>query len=433
MKKILAIILSCLIVASTAACGNNAASSSVPATAGTAAQYKAGTYSITTNGMKGEMTVDVTFSDTAITDVKVTDHKETYGIGYGLDTTPIEAVPAQIVETQSLDVDMVSGATLTSTFLVNAVSEAVEKAGGDVTALKAQRTRPAPQDATYDVDVVVVGGGSAGLAAAIEAAENGADVLILEKQGIVGGATTRSGGKLMANGTETQKTQGISDSNEQMFEYLKSVGGDFINDEKLKTFVDNSLDTFNWMVDMGVQIKDVEPIHSSLPTWRVHNVVGGGGMTDGHGGQLIVPMMEKYKKVDGDIVYNVTANELLVNENKEVIGVKGAKADGSTVTVNAKSVILATGGYASNREMMKPYSDFTEKYSTQVPKGNVGDGITMAEAVGAQIYQNPGVQVVYVSYTCGVGINEESGLIVSEDGKRVENEYTYQYHVGDAL
>lgn len=429
MKKALALLLCCALAVSITACGNTASSSNVETTM----SYTPGTYTVTVPGMKGDMTVDVTFSETAITEVKVVDQHETYGIGYGMETTPIEVIPAQIVETQSLDVDMVTGATLTSTFLKNAVSQAVEQAGGNVEALKAERARPEAKDETYDVDVVVVGGGVAGLSSAIEAAENGADVLILEKQGIVGGATTRSGGKLMANGTDVQKAAGIEDSNELMFDYLKGIGGDMIDDTKLHQFVDHSLETYNWMVDMGVKVQDVEPIHSSLPIWRVHNVEGGGGMTDGHGGKIVIPMLDKYKAVDGDILYNVTANELIVNDNKEVVGVKGVKADGSNVTVNAKSVILATGGYASNREMMAPYADFTENYSTNVPAGNVGDGIVMGEAVGAQTFQNPSVQTVYVSYTCGVGINEESGLIVSEDGKRVANEYSYQFHVGNEL
>jgi len=423
MKKIAGMILCCILAFSFTGCGAGS----------DAVSYDAGTYSIKTPGMKGEMTVDVTFSETAITDVKVSDHKETFGIGYGLDTSPVEAIPAQIVETQNLDVDSVTGATLTSLFIKTAVAEAVNQAGGDAEALKAKRERAAGDDETLSADVVVIGGGSAGLSAAIEAAVNGADVLILEKQGIVGGATTRSGGKLMANGTDIQKEAGIDDSNKKMFEYLKGVGGDFINDGKLSRFVNNSLDTYNWMVDLGVKIHDVEPIHSSLPAWRVHNVVGGGGMTDGHGGQIIVPLMENYKKLDGDILYDVSADELLTDENNQVTGVKARRKDGSTVTVNAKSVILATGGYASNREMMAPYSDFTKDYATQVPAGNLGDGIKMAEAVGGQIYQNPSTQVVYVSFTCGVGINEEAGLIVTDKGERVANEYTYQYHVGDAL
>ena len=428
MKRALCLLLTSLVVVSTTACSTNTTTNK------STNKYTPGVYTATTNGMHGsEMVVDVTFDETSITDVKVVSHGETYGIGYGMDTTPIETIPSKIVETQSLDLDTVTGATLTTTFLINAVKDAVIQAGGTVENLATKTEATKGEDQSYDVDVVVVGGGVAGISAAIEAAANGADVLILEKQSIVGGATTRSGGKLMANGTDIQKAEGIEDSNELMYDYLKEVGGDLIDDEKLKGFVDNSLETYNWMVDMGVKVQDVEPIHSSLTPYRVHNTEGGGGMTDGHGGQIIVPMMNKYNELDGDILYNVTANELLTNDNNEIVGVKGLAKDGSTVTVNAKSVILATGGYAQNKEMMERYSEFTNGYSTQVPTGNVGDGITMAEAVGAQIFDSPSTQTVYVSYTCGVGINEESGLIVTEDGKRFVNEYTYQYHVGDAM
>lgn len=427
-KKILCLLLSSLILVSATACSNKDKNEGNKE----ANKYKPGVYTINTDGMKGEMVVDVTFDETSITDVKVVNHQETYGIGYGLDTAPIESIPGKIVETQSLDVDTVTGATLTSKFLVGAVKQAITEAGGNPENLPALEVAKG-EDQSYDVDVVVVGGGVAGLSAAIEAAEGGADVLVLEKQGIVGGATTRSGGKLMANGTEFQKAEGMEDSNELMFNYLKEVGGDLIDEEKVKNFVDNSLETFNWMIDMGVEVQDVEPIHSSLTPWRVHNTKGGGGMTDGHGGQVIVPMMNKYNEVDGDIIYNVTANEILTNDQNEVVGVKGLSKDGSTVTVNAKSVVLATGGYASNKEMMARYSDFATNYVTSVPAGNLGDGITMAEAVGAQTFDSPGAQTVYVSFTSGVGINEEPGLIVSEDGKRFVNEYTYQYHVGDKL
>ena len=424
-KKVLCLLLTSVMLLSATACGKDTKEESKN-------KYTPGVYTINTNGMKGEMTVEVTFDDSSITDIKVVNHSETYGIGYGMDTTPIEVLPKEIIKTQSLNVDTVTGATLTSKFLLQAVKEAVVEAGGDPEKLPNIETSKS-EDKTYDVDVVVVGGGVAGLSAAIEASQGGADVLILEKQGIVGGATTRSGGKLMANGTEYQKEANMEDSNEEMFAYLKKVGGDLIDDSKVKNFVDNSLETFNWMEDLGVEVQDVEPIHSSLTPWRVHNTKGGGGMTDGHGGQIIVPMLNKYNEVDGDILYNVTANELITNSDKEIVGVKGVNKDGSLVTVNAKSVILATGGYASNREMMAKYEDFTTGYSTQVPAGNIGDGITMAETVGGQIYENPSAQTVYVSYTSGVGINEEAGLIVSEDGKRFVNEYTYQYHVGDAM
>ena len=116
------------------------------------------------------------------------------------------------------------------------------------------------------------------------------------------------------------------------------------------------------------------------------------------------------------------------------MGVKATMSDGTPVTVNAKSVILATGGYAQNPEMLAKYSDFlTYTPYGSVPMTNTGDGLTMAVAVGAKNFDAPGLQLVYVSYDCYCGINEESGLIVSEDGVRVVDEYTYQSHVATAL
>ena len=239
MKRALCLLLTSLVLASTVTgCSSN---SNDGATSKGSNKYTPGVYTATTQGMHGsEMVVDVTFDESSITDVKVVSHGETFGIGYGMDTTPIEVIPGQIVETQSLDVDSVTGATLTTTFIKNAVKDTVVQAGGTVENLATKPEATKGEDQTYDVDVVVVGAGVAGISAAIEAAANGADVLILEKQGIVGGATTRSGGKLMANGTEIQKAEGIEDSNELMYDYLKEVGGDLIDDEKLHGFVDNS-------------------------------------------------------------------------------------------------------------------------------------------------------------------------------------------------
>lgn len=183
-----------------------------------------------------------------------------------------------------------------------------------------------------------------------------------------------------------------------------------------------------------MKVKDVEPIHSSLTPWRVHNVEGGGGQTSGHGGQITVPLTERAEELGVRFVYNTSGKELLTNDDGSVSGVKGETADGKSVTVNGKAVILATGGYCSSEEMMARFRDFLpSNKNTTVPAGNIGEGLVMAEAVGAKNFESEGLQLVYVSYTCGVGINEESGLIVSAAGERVVNEWSYQSHVADAL
>ncbi len=395
--------------------------------------YTPGTYTVETRGHNGPMTVEVTFTESAIESVKVAAHAETYGIGYGVSTAPIEAIPGKIVESQSLAVDTVTNATITSAVLTAAVADAVKQAGGDVDALKAVAAAPAA-DAVYDVDVVIVGAGAAGLSAALTAQEQKANVLVLEKSGITGGSTVRSDDKILAAGTPWQEKQGYTDNADMMYEYLMSFDRDDIMNETLvRAFCDASAANLQWLEDRGVKVQDVEYIHSALTPWRVHNVVGGGGQTSGHGGQITAPLTNLYEGNGGKILYNCRAEEL-ITEGGKVVGVKATMKDGSKVTVNAKSVILATGGYAHNEEMIAKYNDFlpTNAYST-VPKTNVGDGLTMAMAVGAKNFDAPGLQLVYVSYDCYCGINEESGLIVSEDGLRVVDEYTYQSHVAQAL
>ena len=396
---------------------------------------KAGTYTASAKGQNGDVTVAVTVDETSIKAVEVKEHKETYGLGYGLSTSPIETIPAAIVKEQSLAVDGVTSATVTSSAIKAAVSDCITQAGGDSAAFSAQPDKPAGVDETLNVDIVVVGAGAAGLSAATTALEAGANVLVLEKTGVTGGSTTRSGGKILAAGSKWQTEQGFSDNADMMYDYLMSFDRDKIMNKSLvKQFCDNSLDNLMWLVDRGVQIQDVEPIHSSITPWRVHNVKGGGGQTSGHGGQFCVPLTLAYEKAGGKILYNCPATELITDKSGAVVGVIAEKKDGGKVTVNAKNVVLCTGGYCHNEEMLAKYHDFLpNNMASGVPMGNVGDGLVMAQAVGAKNFDAPGMQLVYVNYDCYVGIAEESGLILSEDGDRVVNEYSYQSHVAQAL
>ena len=397
--------------------------------------YTPGTYTATAKGKIADITVEVTFTENAIADVKVVAHNETLGLGYGVSTAPIDMFPGQIVENQTLAVDAVTNATVTGNAILAAVADAVKQAGGDAEVLKTAEAKVAGEEIVYDVEVVVVGAGAAGLSAALAAQEMNANVLVLEKGGITGGSTVRSGGKILAAGTPWQEKQGYTDSAEMMYEYLMSFDrDDIMNEELVMTFSKGSAENLQWLEDRGVQVQDVEYIHSALTPWRVHNTMGGGGQTSGHGGQITAPLTNRYEGNGGKIVYNCRATELIANEAGTVVGVKAVMTDGTPVTVNAKSVILATGGYAKNEEMLDKYEDFLPNnlYGT-VPNTCVGDGLVMATAIGAKNFDAPGLQLVYVSYDCYCGINEESGLIVSEDGLRVVDEYTYQSHVATAL
>ena len=266
----------------------------------------------------------------------------------------------------------------------------------------------------------------------------------------------------------TQETQqGLYDNTDMVYDYLMDVGnrnGKFMDESKNRYLVDHLNQTLDWLTSIEATVKgdpaevlaepwqplskpvekdgvlkthfdvlDVEPIHVSLQPWRVHNSPGGGGQTNGEGGEISTPLTLYYENdLGGEIIYDTAMNEILTDEAGVVTGVTCTRKGGAKLTLYArKGVILATGGYARNKEMVARYP--VAHYFSNVPHGNVGDGLTAAEKIGALNYEHPAVQVVYTSLTCGIGINDESGLIVNDRGERVVNEWSYQYTVSDAI
>ena len=401
---------------------------------GTAAAdgYTAGTYTASSQGMK-PMTLEVTFSDAAITEIKIAEHGETYGIGWGLDASPVEAVPAWIIENQSLAVDMVTGATITTRAIVNGVADAVAQAGADAEALKAKTVASEVADKVLECDVVVAGAGAAGLGAAVSALENGASVILLEKQGVTGGSTTRSGGYFIAAGTSLQKAQGIEDSPEAFFDFYKSIGGDQINDEKVMDFCVNSAACYEWIVANGAQFDGVTTVHPTHTELRVHNSLGGQFMGTGQGGQMTAPMTKAFTDKGGQLIYNAAADGLVLDAEGKVAGLTATMKDGSKLTVNAKAVILATGGYAGDAAKVNELH-FCKPATYSVPTSVTGDAVKIAEAVDAKVEWTDAANISMVSFTCGVGCyGEAAGMIASDKGERMCNEYCYFYTYTEAL
>lgn len=425
MKKVLNATFALAMAASLTACTSG--ESSAPA-ASSSKETISGVFTGTAPGRNGDITVEVTLTDSTITDVTVKEHAETFAVGCGMEETPIEALPAKITANNSIAVDNVSGATLSSFGVKNAVTKALEAAGADTADYM---TVPAADtvESEYNVDVVVVGAGGAGLSAAIEAANNGAKVLVLEKNSITGGSTTVSGGKTLASGTVLQKEQGIEDSADQLYEYMTSLGNnENTDDEVLRTFVDNSASAIDFMLENGVLFGEVERTHASLPIWRVHNAKDGYWMNSANGGWITVGLTDSCKKTGTEILFNTPATELIVN-NGTVAGVKAKHGD-QDVTVNAKAVILTCGGFEYDFETMAAAQTLAGLEPTNITTagcGNTGDAIRMASAVNAEYSTDAGASYTYVSFTCGAGIYEEAGLILCEDGHRVCNEYSYQY------
>ena len=393
----------------------------------------AGTYTAEGTGMKGPMTVEVKVTEDKIESVAVTAHTETYGIGYGIASAPVEAIPAWIVENQSLAVDTVSGATITSRAIVTAVGTALTEAGADVEALKAKTVEVAVADQVLECDVVVAGAGAAGLGAAVAAVEKGASVILLEEAGVTGGSTTRSGGYFIASGTSLQKANGIEDSNDDFFAFYKEIGGDMINDEKVRDFVDNSAACYEWIVANGAQFDGVTTVHPTHTALRVHNSLGGQFMGTGQGGQMTAPMTNSFIAKGGKLIYNAEADGLVLDAEGNVAGLTATMKDGSKLTVNAKAVILATGGFAGDRELVAKFPSTPMK--ANVPTTVTGDAAKIVEAVDGKVEWNfDAANITMVSFTCGVGCyGEAAGMIVGEKGNRVANEYSYFYEYTEAL
>lgn len=381
--------------------------------------YQEGSYTAVGKGMGGEIEILVTFSKDAITEVKVGKHNETPGIG----DAPIEKIPAAIVKNQSLMIDAVSGATITSDAILSGVADCVKQAGGDVEALKAKAvTAEKEEDEILETDVVVVGAGMAGLSAAIDAADSGAKVILLEKMGAVGGSSITCGGEILAAETELQKSQGITDSAKDLGDYWIKKGEGHVNEEMLRFIADHNAESITWLIEQGVVFSGVTT-PTSMP-WqdpmRCHKT------ESGNGAGFILPLAESAKQKGVEIRLD-TPVVSLINTDGTITGVVAENA-GRKVTVHADSVILATGGFGNNAELMKEYSPKVPISGVLVGVANQGDGLLMAREAGANIVAGGGA--IALSIDMGpTGYFEPYGqfLYVSPDGKRFMNEAEYWF------
>ncbi|MEG1863617.1 MAG: flavocytochrome c, partial [Oscillospiraceae bacterium] len=274
-------------------------------------------------------------------------------------------------------------------------------------------------------DVIVIGGGGAGLSAAISAFENGAkSVILIEKMAALGGNTIRAGGAMNAVNPEKQKKQNIEDSIEKHYEQTLKGGHDVANPELVRVLVENALDAVKWLESYGVEFKpEIGSVVGSM--WKRSNQTVaplGTGYIDGLG---------KAAKDKGcEIILETKATELIMDGNK-VVGVKAEDAKTNYTLKANKGVVVATGGYAANPEMVREYlSDgvYTTKnlpadISTTNAPGLQGDGIKMAEAIGAQLVDMQHIQLLPMpSDRFGPSINVEDSFFINKEGVRYVKE-----------
>ena len=417
-----------------------------------AATFNAGTYTASANGMNGAVTVEVTFSDSAITDVKVTEQAETPAIASGA----LEQIPADIVAHQTLAVDTVTGATITSKAILAAVEDCVKQAGADPDTLRTpvEKNTADVGDRTAHVEVLVIGGGGTGLAAAMSAMDNGAkDVMVVEKLSRFGGSTSVSGAVVAAENTYYTQSIGLEPNSEVWLEEWKAssdsdigvLGKDpgYPTYERVSNYFTQVGETVNWLEEKGVAHWVTYPFFPNgryqVPDYVIDSETGA---ADPEGGYMLIDhMVDWLKNHDADLRLSTTGTKLLTNDAGDVIGATVQDASGSYDVYASRGVVLATGGFAASEPMMREYlpqfADWIDL--TTAGAGDTGDGMQMALDVGGVFYNDPYVITLGSTSRNGsiagfcMSVNLWGRMVVNSKAQRFFNEGYMPYQATVAL
>lgn len=462
-KKVLSVVLVIAMLGSLTACIGKTEEKPN----GNEALFTAGTYEGEAEGYHGIIKAKVTVTETEITDI-VVEQTETPGLG----DKAVDEIVELVKGNTSLNVEVISGATYSSKGILEAITQALTKAGADIEALKAKKIAGEEVqvgDIEKSADVIVIGGGGAGLAAAVSAHQNGASVIVIEKMPRVGGNTIISGSAYNAadptrqssitmTENEVKTVEGlISDVqtdpivkewqvtlNKEWTEYKTSGktglfdsptlhklqtynGGDKVGDPNLIGILgDNSLSAVEWLEELGMEFTDhVFTVLGGL--WsRAHKPVKplGTGYIETYMAYI------EENKDDIEVITETTAKDFIVEDGV----VKGVNAEGKggKVTLHAKKgVVLATGGFGANVEMREQYNTLWPslvEVKTTNHTGATGDGIIMAEAINASIVGMENIQLLPMGdpNTGSLSGNIEQGvqnrLFVNKEGNRFVDE-----------
>ena len=461
-KSVSALAMAAVIAVSLFGYGCGAKSASTSSDAGVSGDFTA-----TAKGFGGDVSVTLTLTDGAITGCTAEGKDETEGVG----SQAIAKMPGEIAESGSIAVDGVSGATITSTAIKEAAAAALTAAGLNPDDYKTAVEKDATaEDSTVDADVVVVGAGGAGMTAAITAAAEGKTVVILESQSMVGGNSVRATGGMNAGKTVYQDENEFGESagvektlktaaekyadNETITALAKTVseqwaayqanptgyfdsvelmeldtmiGGKGINDPELvETLCANSADAIDWLDEHGITLHNVSSF-GGASVKRIHRPVNAEGKTVSVGSYMIPLLQENCEKAGVKMMLDTTATEILTDANGAAVGVKATGASGETVTVNAKAVVLATGGFGANLDMVVKYKPELKGFMTTNAPGIQGQGIEMAQAIGAatvdmdQIQIHPTVEANTAALITE-GLRGDGAILINEEGQRFIDE-----------
>lgn len=384
------------------------------------AAMKPGKYTAEFRGYKANVKVETEVSADKILSVTVVKHKETNGLG----SYAVAQLPEKIVKTQSVNIDTLSGATATSAAILTSVKDALKQAGADMDKFMVAPEAPKPQNIALDTDIVVIGAGGAGLTAGLEAERKGAKVIVVEKMDVPGGNTIRSSGAFNVAGHPIQVEANKGRFSVKDFIEYTMTGGHNINDINLVTYmIEKSASIVEWLRNVGF-----DPIiDETYSSFHVKDYASG----------LVVGLKDKFEAQGGTVMFGTKVNKILMN-NGTAAGVVAQGPDGGTVTINAKAVIDAAGGFGANLDMVTKLDPSLKGFVTNNSPGATGDGIIMAEEVGAatrdmnEIQIHPTVHIPTATLVTE-GCRNAGGILLNNAGKRFINECDYRDVVSAAI
>ncbi len=386
-----------------------------------------GTYSAKVNGHNAPMTVTVKIVNHKIDSIDTSKNLETIGVG----KLALDKLSKRMVETQSVNVDNVTGATLSSFAIKKGVRDCLTQAGTAKNEFNKKVDTYPTKNETIDTQVVVIGGGGAGLAAAVSAVQNGAKVVVLEKLGYLGGSTNVSGGAFNAVDPKRQKAMGIEDSEDKFYDQTMKGGHNVGNPELVRYLTSNAMSSIEWLESLGSPFKDKIGTATGALWQRSHY-----GTTPS--GNHYIRTLENFlaeHKDSATIITDANVKSLIKDKDGRVIGAV-AENHGRKITVIAsKGVVITTGGFGANVELRRRVNTGVWKEvdlgkgigASTIQKAAQGDGIAMGKKVGAEVIGMSDIQL-HPCGTPGTGLMEHirtSGrnrLFINENGDRFVNE-----------
>lgn len=404
-------------------------------TAASAATFTPGIYDATAAGRNGDVTLHVEFSDDAIVAIS-SDHEETPGIG----VEAIDTLIARTLEAQAIPADTVSGATVSSTAYITALKDAIRQAGGDPETMTNATSMAAVEEIEYitEADLIVIGGGAAGMTAAVTAHDSGLSVILLEKSSVLGGNTPAAANGVNAADSKVQLADEQYQAAGASVEGLISLQSqnDLARSELVRVFAENSGEVIDWLSDMGIQFTvdiqqdDRNPVQNYYMLKA--EALGSTGIT------MTKAVQDALGLTDVPVYLNMDATKLTTDESGAVTGVVATNASGEQVIFTGKAVLIATGGFGHNPELLAQADPKLANATTDEIAPTSGEGLIMAQAVGAKAVDLECIQtfpVVMEGYGMvtpnklpgGFGVN---AVIVNNQAQRFTAE---GFEIGDAI